>query len=59
MKCKKCGFELSENDKVCPICNEPVEQKIVEEPKKETIVCPFCHETIGKDETSCPSVVRN
>lgn len=54
MKCKKCGFELSENDKVCPICNEPVEQKIVEEPKKETIVCPFCHETIGKDETSCP-----
>ena len=25
MNCKKCGFELSENDKFCTNCGEPVQ----------------------------------
>ncbi len=32
MKCKRCEAELKKEDKVCPVCGEPIDAKKVEEP---------------------------
>ena len=36
MFCKKCGYKLKEDAKVCPFCNHKVDEEIVKQKEKQT-----------------------
>ena len=45
MYCKKCGYKLEEDAKICPFCNHKVDEEIVKYEEKQTVK----EETIGNN----------
>ena len=46
MYCKKCGYKLEEDAKVCPFCNHKVDEEIVKYEEKQIVK----EETIGNND---------
>ena len=45
IKCKECGFEVSDKSFSCPKCGSPIEKEIV---------CSECGEKLGPNDKVCP-----
>lgn len=64
IKCSVCGYEISENAKVCPRCGEDYSSKVFckfcgKKIDKDAIVCVFCGKQVNSTIGNNHSVVIN
>lgn len=57
MVCKRCGAELKDKDKFCPVCGEPIEKKIEVTPEPNVVKETTTPQEVKSDSNETMSLV--